>query len=293
MYQANRLPNPEQFSILIIDDDSDCRSLLSRRLLNEGYTVLTATDGIDATVMLSIEHFDLILLDLEMPRMNGFQFLEWLKINHPDIDSHVLVVSANCDRDVILNSLNLGAHDYLLKSASSLELLNRIQRACLARQLQKDFPKIEAADSIHDSHVMIVDDEELNRKLLARHLESNRITVRCFEDGHTLLSAIQTTLPDLVLLDIMMPDFDGIDILRTLREIYEPHELSIMMLTAIDDSKKIDECYKLGADDYLSKPFSAAELLTRVKTTLHLKQLSEEKYKLGELALLGQSLFKS
>lgn len=290
VYQNHRLANPEQYSILIIDDDSDSRSLYSRRLLNEGYVVSSACDGEDATTMMSIEQYDVILLDLEMPRMNGFEFMEWLKLYKPDHNSHIIILSSLREKDSVFTALNLGAMDYVVKTSSPLELLNRIQRACLTRQMQKELPNYHHADALSDSYVYIVDDEELNRKLIAHHLGHHKITFKCFEDGHALLSEMQNRIPELILLDVMMPELDGIETLRAIREIYPPHELGIIMLSALDNPDQIEECYRLGADDYVTKPFNSAELIARVKTTLKYKQLSEEKVRLDELSLLGKNL---
>lgn len=281
---------PGNFSILVVDDEQANRDLLIRRLQNEGYMTTPACDGIDATELLSIERFDIILLDLNMPRMGGFEFLEWLNEHNPKHGIHIITLSGESKRDAVVTALTLGAKDYLIKSASVLELMSRIRRVCLTRYLQNKNKGRMETSIINGATVMAVDDEDLNLKLVSKHLTKAGFDAKCFEDSQAILNAIQQQPVDLLLLDIQMPELDGIELLKAIRTIYSPEQLGIIMLTGVDDSNKTDQCYELGADDYILKPFSGAELISRINAVLELKLLRSQNKKLEDLSKLGSKI---
>jgi len=281
---------PENFSILVVDDEQANRELLVRRLQNEGFMTTQAADGLDAVELLGIERFDIILLDLNMPGMGGFEFLEWLNEHNPQHGMHIITLTGESNRDTVVTALTLGAKDYIIKSASVLELMSRIRRICMTRYLQnKNKGRMETA-IIKDATVIAVDDEELNLKLVGKHLAKAGFDANCIDSGHKMLEIIQKEPVDLLLLDIQMPDMDGVEVLKAIRETYTPEQLSIIMLTGLDDSAKTDLCYSLGADDYIVKPFSGAELISRINAVLELKQLRNQNKKIEELSKLGHQL---
>jgi len=278
----------ENFSVLIVDDEPLNRDLLARRLQTEGYMVNQVADGLEATELLAMERFDVILLDLNMPRMGGFEFLEWLNENMPDHGMHIITLTGESNRDTVVSALTLGARDYIIKSASVLELLSRIRRACLTRYFGNEQTEKFDVSVLKDAQVMVVDDEELNLKLVKKHLTRAGFHTKCFENGNDMLEAIQKDSADLLLLDVSIPEMDGTEILRVIRQTFSPEELAIIMLTGVDCSKKIDECYQLGADDYITKPFSGTELISRINAALQLKVLRNQNKNLDDLSSFGE-----
>jgi DNA-binding response OmpR family regulator len=286
----NHSLKPGSFSLLVVDDDESNRNLLVRRLQNEGYTTAEAADGLEAIELLAIERFDIILLDLNMPRMGGFEFLEWLNEHNSRHGMHIITLSGESNRDTVVTALTLGANDYIIKSASVIELISRIRRVCLTRYLQNKNKVILETSALKGSSVLAVDDDELNRKLVCRHLDKAGFSARCFANGKELLDAIKKDPVDLLLLDIQMPDLDGIELLEAIRKDFHAEQLAIIMLTAVDDTEKTDQCYQLGADDYILKPFSGTELISRISAALELKILRNQNKKLDELSKLGSHL---
>ncbi len=119
--------------------------------------------------------------------------------------------------------------------------------------------------------VLVVDDIEVNRELLARYLKKRNFNVVLAEGGEAALEAIKKATPDLVLLDVMMPDIDGLTVLRRLRTNYSAGELPIIMVTALDDQKKVVEALALGANDYITKPIDFPVLDARCAGQLERK----------------------
>ena len=116
--------------------------------------------------------------------------------------------------------------------------------------------------------IYIVEDDASIRELEQYALQTNQYTVRGFEDGASFWAAVRETVPDLVILDVMLPDEDGYQILGRLRETAATRTVPVIMVTAktseIDVVKGLDH----GADDYLCKPFGIMEFISRVKAVL-------------------------
>ncbi|MCK5480196.1 MAG: SpoIIE family protein phosphatase [Gammaproteobacteria bacterium] len=132
------------------------------------------------------------------------------------------------------------------------------------------------------SHVLVVDDNEMNRDMLARRLARIGLQVEVADGGDSGLEKILTGEFDLVLLDIMMPDIDGIEVLKRAREFYSQAELPIIMATAKDESKDIVEALKLGANDYVTKPLDFPVVRARVENALGYRQAVCELSKANE-----------
>jgi DNA-binding response OmpR family regulator len=118
--------------------------------------------------------------------------------------------------------------------------------------------------------VLIVDDIEENRLLLDRVLKSGGYATIQASSGREALSILSRQTPDMVLLDWMMPDFSGLDVLRAIREIHPKTRLPVIMCTAIDEEEAVVTALAEGANDYMTKPISLAILRARMKT--HLEQ---------------------
>lgn len=123
-----------------------------------------------------------------------------------------------------------------------------------------------------EQHILVVDDEPSITKLIAFNLEKYGFYVDTATDGQTALDKVVTDEPDLIILDLMLPRIDGMEVCKRLRQ--QENTTPILMLTAKDD--EIDKVLglELGADDYLTKPFSPRELVARVKAILRRTKLS-------------------
>ena len=122
-----------------------------------------------------------------------------------------------------------------------------------------------------DFNLLIVDDNEDNRDMLSRRLNRHGYGVVVAEDGQAALDRIADQPVDLVLLDIMMPGIDGIEVLRRLRETRSQAQLPVIMATAKSDSKDVVEALELGANDYVTKPLDFPVVLARVQSHLRSK----------------------
>jgi diguanylate cyclase (GGDEF)-like protein/PAS domain S-box-containing protein len=119
-----------------------------------------------------------------------------------------------------------------------------------------------------NNHLLLVDDEELNRDMLSRRLARHGFRVDVAADGPSALRFIGAHPPDLVLLDNMMPGMSGVEVLQTLRATYASDELPVIMVTALKDSEKVVEALSLGANDYITKPVDFPVAMARINGQL-------------------------
>lgn len=124
--------------------------------------------------------------------------------------------------------------------------------------------------------ILVVDDSEQNIELLEAMLAPQGYAITTARDGEQALKLVTETLPDLVLLDVMMPKLDGFEVTRQVRENPITTGIPILMLTALRELSDKVRGLELGADDFLSKPFNRVELVARVRSLLRIKQLRDE-----------------
>ena len=127
-----------------------------------------------------------------------------------------------------------------------------------------------------DARVLVVDDNEMNRDILARRLSRIGLNVDTAEDGNTGLDKILTGEYNLIMLDIMMPDIDGIEVLKRTREFFSKTELPVIMATAKDEGADLAEALSLGANDYVTKPLDFKVVRARVDNVLGYTQAANE-----------------
>src|SRR5262245_58955558 len=120
--------------------------------------------------------------------------------------------------------------------------------------------------------VLVVDDEELNRDALARSLQRHDYEVVAAKSGREAIELLGGRRFDLVLLDIMLPGMNGLDVLRFLRRVDSLLDLPIVMVTARGESEDMVEALELGANDYLTKPLDLPVVLARIRTQLALRR---------------------
>jgi len=124
--------------------------------------------------------------------------------------------------------------------------------------------------------VLVVDDNQQNRELLQAYLEDVHCRAIPAADGPEALEIVAKEPPDLILLDVMMPKMSGFEVCRRIKNDPKTSEIPVIMVTALNEFGDIERGIDSGTDDFLSKPVNKLELLTRVKTMLKLKHLTDK-----------------
>ena len=137
-------------------------------------------------------------------------------------------------------------------------------------------PSGSAPSDPSDSKILVVDDNPQNLELLQAYLEDLGCTVISAVDGVQALEAVSRDNPDLILLDIMMPRMSGFEVCRRIKENEATADIPVVMVTALNELGDIERAVAAGTDDFLSKPINKLELLTRVKSLLHVRHLKGE-----------------
>ncbi|NJR74641.1 MAG: response regulator [Scytonema sp. CRU_2_7] len=125
-------------------------------------------------------------------------------------------------------------------------------------------------------NILVVDDNEANRDVLGRRLERQGHQVTMAENGRQALEKIRQQVPDLVLLDVMMPEMDGYQTLEALKSDKLLRHIPVIMITALDQIESLVKCIDMGAEDYLPKPFDPVILRARIDACLEKKLLRDQ-----------------
>lgn len=121
--------------------------------------------------------------------------------------------------------------------------------------------------------IYVIDDSEFDRTILKKYLESISYEVMTFSDGQSAIQNFAITMPDLILLDLVMPDESGIDVLQKIRKLKNHLEVPVIMTTASSDAADVVEALKMGANDYVTKPVQFEVLARRIGTHLQMADL--------------------
>ncbi len=203
-------------TVLVVDDDPAVRALLRRYLAREGFHIEEAPDGETGLRSARELHPDVITLDVMMPGLDGWSVLAMLKGDPKTADIPVVMLTILDERNV---GYTLGASGYLTKP---------IERDQLVSMLRKHARRSEGR------RAMVLEDDPPTRAILRRTLEGEGWTVVEAENGRVGLELLMTGTPDLVLLDLMMPEMDGFDFLDEFRADSSHSAIPVVVITARD-----------------------------------------------------------
>lgn len=237
--------------VLVIDDDPSARDLLERALRREGFDVVTAANGLDGLRLLEQIRPAVITLDVIMPPPDGWALLTMLKSNPATADIPVVMATVVDQQNI---AFALGADEYLIKPIDR-ERLSKVM-ARFRAQIKK-------------RRVLIVEDDAATRDWLKRALERDGWEVIEAVNGRPAVELAKTTTPDLILLDLLMPEMDGFEFLDIIRRDVGQTRTPVIVLTAKelteDERKRLDGCVNriLGKGG-----LSPAELIREIRALL-------------------------
>jgi PAS domain S-box-containing protein len=240
----------DQPTVLVVDDSAPMRDLIRGIIEQAGYLVAEANGGASALQLARLLQPQLITLDVMLPDLDGFDVIQVLRNDPLTRDVPVLFVSATSERE---RALALGGSAFITKPFNNDELISQVRALLVPRQRR----------------VLVVDDDYHVRPTLARLLQRGGFQVSEAADGRTGLELIERNPPDLVLLDIRMPDIDGYEVLRRLKLNPLHQHIPVVILTASDLGKSAQQrALALGAVRYLEKPIASGDLLAEIERIL-------------------------
>ena len=259
--------------VLIVDDNRTNRRILEGLVKRWGMNPTTASDGEKALIALTAareanEPYGLILTDMHMPKMDGFGLVEEIKKRLSLSTSTIMMLTSGGQRGDAARCGELGISAYLLKPVRQSELREAIARVLAPKEQVGVVPMITRYTLQDDSdpkkglHILLAEDNAVNQKLATRLLEKrgHHVVLAC--NGRQALSALEKRSFDLVLMDVQMPEMDGLEATQQLREREEgtgQHQ-AVVAMTALVMKGDRERCIAVGMDGYLSKPIRPQEL---------------------------------
>uniref|UniRef100_E6QMD6 histidine kinase n=1 Tax=mine drainage metagenome TaxID=410659 RepID=E6QMD6_9ZZZZ len=259
--------------VLIVDDNRTNRRILEGLVTRWGMNPTSTPDGEMALAQLATaqaanDPYDLILTDMHMPRMDGFALVESIKQKLELSTATIMMLTSGGQRGDAARCEELGISAYLLKPVRQSELREAISRVLSAKEQAGAIPLItryslnDASDPAKSLHILLAEDNAVNQKLAVRLLEKrgHHVTVAC--NGRDALSALEKESFDLVLMDVQMPEMDGLEAARLLREREKVsgRRQPVVAMTALVMKGDRERCIEAGMDGYLTKPIRPQEL---------------------------------
>jgi PAS domain S-box-containing protein len=252
MQAVRRVLQPEgTLRVLIVDDDLETRELLTNTLMNEGHTPLTARYAAEALRILSTSRVDAIVLDLILPGRSGFEVLTEIRADRRLREIPVVVVT--------VKDLTQGEQKTLAAQGAQVVAKAAGWRQTLLEQLRRLRP------AERGKRILVADDNPAGRELVRESLAAHVSSIVEASNGREALAKIREARPDLVLLDIQMPEMDGYAVLREIRGDPALRDLRVVALTAFAMQGDRERALQAGFDDYLTKPISVATLKAQLE----------------------------
>ena len=282
----------EQARILVVDDERQNLELMEAILQDAGYTVFPASGGEEALALANAKRPDLIILDLMMPGLSGFEVCARVKTDPQTGGTPVLFVTALSQIADKERALAVGGDDFLTKPVQYAELLARVEALLKVRHLNRDLDRAlaylrELEQARHMSQfdqtaarsgppigapvLLVVDDEPLVRQLLCDILQGAGYITHAAENGPQAVEIAQKEIIDVVLLDIMMPGMSGLEVLAKLGELI-PNS-PVIIVTATPTSENAIAALRLGAFDFVVKGLKSEAMLSTVARAVERRRM--------------------
>lgn len=271
--------------ILLVDDDPDIHVSLGTVLRAEGYSVTSARDGVEAMKFIYKDRPDLVILDLLMPRKDGFAVVREIREDPEYADLPILILTAVREeasrrRYELETGSDMDVQDYVEKRIRPAELLRRVRRLLPPAKEGVPQPAAEAGPLSAEkvplaakATVLLIDDDPDFVVGTRVTLEANGYRTLTALSGAEGLALARSEKPDVILLDIIMPHQDGFMVCETLKADPELAKIPVIMLTSFSErlretSYAALQGMMLEAEDYLDKPVRPPELIRRIEAAL-------------------------
>lgn len=249
-------------NILIVEDNAELLKAIETKLKLAGYKTVSAEDGEEALVKIEKERPEAVLLDILLPKKNGMEVLEEVNKDRSRFGQPIIIIISNSGQTVEMEQAkHLGAKDFLIKTDfTPQEVLDKLQKYVSAPLVAKPAsPKVRTDTALKpkapalNKLVLVVEDDDLLRRLLAKSLTNSGFTVDAVSSGKEALASLVKQPPLIVLLDLVMPGIDGFQVLQEIRNNPKIKDLPVIILSNLGDDASVERTKKLGVSDYLIK----------------------------------------
>ena len=275
--------------ILVVDDIPANVKLLEARLSAEYFDVMTAMNGHDALAICERAECDMVLLDVMMPDMDGFEVCRRLKSNPKTHHIPVVMVTALDQASDRVRGLEAGADDFLTKPVGEVALVSRVRslarlkmltdelrmRAVTSREIGIQNPEREAiAEQGRNARILIVDDRASSAERCATPLATEH-TVEVETNPNEALFRIAEGNYELIIMSLGLQQHDGLRLCSQIRSLERTRQIPILAIADGDNNARLVRGLEIGINDYLMRPIDKNELLARARTQIRKKRYTD------------------
>ena len=276
--------------ILIVDDLLASVKVLAAKLTGEYYEVLTANDGASGLEIVRERAPDLVLLDVMMPGMDGFEVCRRLRGDPETTHIPVVMVTALSDTADRVRGLEAGADDFLTKPVSDVTLFTRVRSLVRLKRLLDQWrlreettqkmgfledPGSTVTDQGTSAHIVLANDSSIERANICEVLATDHDHVTVVEGFHNAAELVSNVDPDALIVGLSPSNDDALRLCSQLRSMEESRQLPILLVGDEEDMDRLIKALELGVNDYFTRPVDENELLARVRTQVRRKRYQD------------------
>lgn len=276
--------------VLVVDDLPANVKLLEAKLNSEYYEVLTASNAITGIKIAKEKEPDIILLDVMMPEMDGFEACRRLKSDPQTGHMPVVMVTALSDVQDRVRGLEAGADDFLTKPINDMALFARIRSLVRLKQITDelqlrdksgrefgltDADTAKTENIIEGAKVLVVDDDVVQAQHIRNKLSAMGVDVKLEAEADNVMPVLMETEYDLIIVSTQLSDADGLRLCSHIRNNEKTRRASLLMLIEEDDTNQLVKGLDLGVNDYIVTPIDGNELIARVRTQIKRKRYQD------------------
>lgn len=274
---ANQL---KEKKLLVVDDNANAREIFSEILKRFGCQVDTAVNGYDALTKCETQHYDLLLLDWNMPDIDGIETFRRLKRHIKDMPA-VIMASAHGHQRIKEEAQEVGIQKFLNKPIKNSVLFDAIASTLLEGQVtnKKNDPTLASetlsdkiSKSVQGAHILVTEDTLVNREIAEILLVEAGFKVSTATNGLEAVEAVTQQPFDLVLMDVQMPVMDGYEATREIRKNPKLKGLPILAMTANAMVGDREKCLDAGMNDHIAKPIDLDSMLSKISYWLSMEE---------------------
>ena len=275
--------------VLVVDDVPANVKLLEARLTAEYFDVVTANGGVEALPLCERAECDIVLLDVMMPDMDGFEVCRRLKSNPATHHIPVVMVTALDQPSDRVRGLEAGADDFLTKPVTDIALISRVRslarlkmvtdelrmRAMTTREIGIQSPERDAVtDTGRNGRILIVDDRASSYERLAATLKTEHAVEIESNPADALFHAAEGNF-DTLIVSLGFENFDGLRLCSQVRSLERTRNIPILAVSEPENTARLVRGLEIGVNDYLIRPIDKNEMLARVRTQIKKKRYTE------------------
>lgn len=275
-----------QPTILLVEDEPLVLHILIEYLKRLDVVPVVAHNGEEALRQVQNVTPVLILMDIMMPGMNGFETCRSLKSKPSTKDIPVIFMTSLSDGESRAKAFEAGGVDYITKPVDFKEVMARVQTRLTIRKLQSRLQKRgesflswdlkeKKQQGASGPTILVVDDNPMTCLALGKYLEASGFSVLQGHSGQEALELTKRHQPDLILLDVMMPGMDGFETCKHFKASIATRDIPVIFLTALTDIEDKAKAFEAGGTDYITKPHHYTELSNRITMHLTLRTLQK------------------